>query len=360
MGLRGIVTCVSDTDGIRPAPAAQPGSAPSGGGMRYDVFRGAEHLPAPDGPDALSALLEAPGTYVWCDAVDPTEADLAPLERLFGLHPLAVEDALHAHQRPKVEEYGGGESAYWFIVVHPVTLADDDLVLHEMAIFAGRNFVITVRDRPAYSVDDIRTRWLADSDAARSDSGFLLHALLDTVVDGYFPIAEWFEERVDAIEASLFEASSKAGSGILLRIFRMKKDSQRFRRAAWPMRDVLAPIVRADLPIFSDAHNAYFRDVYDHAVRVIDQVDATRDLANSALDVQLAVTANRQNEVSKQLTIIATVFLPLSFITGFFGQNFAVLVGHMTTARAFWVFGVASEVVAVIGLLILFKRRGWF
>ncbi len=127
------------------------------------------------------------------------------------------------------------------------------------------------------------------------------------------------------------------------------------------MRDVLAPVVRGgDLALYPEAQKSYFRDVYDHAVRVVDQVDATRDMANSALDVQLAVTANRQNEVSKQLTIIATIFLPLTFITGFFGQNFSVLVQHITGPVPFWLFGISSEVLAVAVFLTFFQRRGWF
>ncbi len=340
-------------------PGSGAGGGAGAGAVRCDVFAAGVHESLPSDPQALRHRLAEPSTFVWCDVVGPTAESLGPLAAALGLHPLAVEDALHAHQRPKIEEYGEGESGHWFIVVHPAALAGDDLALYEMAIFAGRNFVVTARAGPPYPIEDVRRRWLMVRDPARCDSGFLLHAILDAVVDGYFPVAEWFEERVDAIEASLFQDSA-AGRELLLRIFAMKKDSQRFRRAASPMRDILAPIVRADLPVFSEAHNAYFRDVYDHAVRVIDQVDATRDLTSSALDVQLAVTANRQNEVSKQLTIIATIFLPLSFITGFFGQNFAVLVRHISSTASFWLLGIATEAAAVLALVALFKKRGWF
>jgi magnesium transporter len=325
--------------------------------MRCQLYRSGECREV--APGDLERVLAEPGAFVWCDVADPAPEDLAPLQERFALHPLAVEDALHAHQRPKIEAYGEGETAYWFVVAHPATLTDDDLTIHEVAIFVGRRFLITVRARPAYPMADVRQRWLAHAGRAGGESGSLLYTLLDAIVDGYFPVAEWFEERVDAIETQLFDGR-RGHEGLSRPIFQLKKDSQRFRRAAWPMRDILAPLVRGDLPVFAEAQLAYFRDVYDHAMRVVDQVDATRDLANSALDVQLAVTANRQNEVTKQLTIIATIFLPLSFITGFFGQNFAFLIGYLAGPAAFWTLGVTSELV-VIGLMVLFFRvRGWF
>lgn len=276
-----------------------------------------------------------------------------------GIHPLAIDDALHPHQRGKIQAYGEGEAAYWFMAVHPVTLVGGDLKAHELAILAGHRFLLTLRADPPYPLDEAATRWRQHLGQGPAEPGFLLYTLLDTVVDGYFPVAEWFEERVNGIEARLFQTAASR-QDLTREIFNMKKDSQRFRRAAWPVRDVLAPVVRGDLGLYPDAERTYFRDVYDHAVRVVDQVDATRDLANSALDVQLAVTANRQNEVSKQLTIIATIFLPLSFITGFFGQNFSLLVKVISGPLAFWLLGIASEVLAAVFFLLLFKRRGWF
>ena len=307
----------------------------------------------------MARLCGDPGAFVWLDVAEPQAGDLAPVQAALGLHPLAVEDALHAHQRGKIQFYGEGAAAYWFIVVHPVTLIDGDIRIHEVALFAGRHFLLSVRAGPGYPLDEILSRWRTHLTQSPADAGFLLYTILDAVVDGYFPVAEWFEERVNAIEALLFQSGS-ARNDLTHQIFSMKKDSQRFRRAAWPVRDVLAPVVRGDLALYPEAQKSYFRDVYDHAVRVVDQVDATRDLANSALDVQLAVTANRQNEVSKQLTIIATIFLPLTFITGFFGQNFSVLVKHINGPVPFWLFGITSDVLAIALFLIFFKRRGWF
>lgn len=339
--------------------AGELGAAAADGTLRCHVFRNGRRAHTPVVLSELSEVLTEDRAFVWLDVVDPKHEDLALLQREFGLHPLAIEDAIQAHQRPKIESYGEGNDAYWFIVIHPVTAEVDDLTVHEVALFAGTKFLVTVRHNPAYTIGEIERRWLAHPDGLHCDSGFLLYTVLDTVVDGYFPVAERFEERVDAIEVALFE-DRPLPEDLLLRIFTMKKNSQEFRRAALPMRDILTPILRGDLPLFSEGQKAYFRDVYDHAIRVIDQVDATRDLVNSALDVHLSVTANRQNEVSKQLAIIATIFLPLTFITGFFGQNFGVLIGHITGPFSFWALGIGSEVVALGLLLTWFKRRGWF
>ncbi len=333
------------------------GAPVTGDTLRCQVFREGRRAQTPENLSHLSEILTEDRAFVWLDVTDPQPEDLALLQREFSLHPLAIEDAVQAHQRPKIETYGDG--GYWFIVVHPVTLVNNALVVHEVALFAGAKFLVTVRHAPTYPIHEIERRWLAHPEGSHHDGSILLYTILDTVVDGYFPVADWFEENFDDIEASLF-AARPLQNDLLLRIFTMKKEAQQFRRAAVPMRDILAPIVRGDLPLSSDSQAAYFRDVYDHAIRVIDQVDATRDLANSALDVQLSVTANRQNEVSKQLAIIATIFLPLTFITGFFGQNFSFLVDHLMGPAVFWGLGIGSELVSIALLVVFFKRRGWF
>src|SRR5581483_9022400 len=186
-------------------------------------------------------------------------------------------------------------------------------------------FLATVRHAPPYPLDEIEQRWQAHPASLRQDSGFLLYTILDTIVDGYFPVMEEIEERLNALQNALF-GEGRRQSEVFGDIFRLQKDVQHFRRAALPMRDILNPIIRGDLHLFTDEELLYYRDVYDHAVRVIDQLDAVRDQVGNALNIQLSVVANRQGEINKQLTLIATVFLPLSFITGFFGQNFGYLV----------------------------------
>lgn len=303
----------------------------------------------------ISTILHEPGTLVWLDIVDPGEHDLDLLQQEFHLHPLAIEDAIQAHERPKIEPFG----QYWFLVVRGVTYRDPEIVFHELAIFAGRNFVVTVRHNPPYPLEEVQRRFEMDSPHLRKGSGFLLYTLLDTMVDGYFPVAESIEERVDGLEDILF-LQTPLRREVLPEIFHMKREAHDFRRAVFPMRDILNPIIRRDLDLFGEDVAVYFRDVYDHAVRIIDHLDTLRDLVSSALEIHLSVVANQQNEVAKQLTMVATIFLPLSFIVGFFGQNFNFLVGHIGGPLAFFTLGLGVEVLAVALTVVFFKVRGWF
>jgi magnesium transporter len=271
------------------------------------------------------------------------------------MHPLAIEDAIHSHQRPKIEAYGDS----WFVVVHASSRNGNALDLHELAIFIGRNFVVTVRALPVYPLDEMERRWHQGSNGLPRDSGALLYTILDTVVDGYLPIVEAFEEQVEALEAALLSAGTKTNA-ILMEIFQMRKNLSRFRGAVLPIHDILVPIIRGDLHLFADEDSPYYRDINDHVSRVVEQLDRARELINNARDIHIALATNRQNEVTKQLTIVATIFLPLTFVTGFYGQNFGFLVNHVTSAESFWWLGVGSEVVAIAALLGYFRFKHWF
>jgi magnesium transporter len=319
------------------------------------VFRDGKPAPGVSHLSEISDVLKEEGCLVWLDLVDPGPNDLELLQEEFHLHPLAVEDAVHAHERPKIEAYDD----YWFLVIQATSIQGDDIIFHEIAIFAGANFLVTVRHAPAYPLEEIEKRWHAHPEGLRRGAGFLLYTILDTVVDGYLPVAQTFQDRVDDLEERLF-AGRREDAEVLPRVFGMKKDAQRFRWAVLPMRDILNPIIRQDLEIVGRDDLAYFRDVYDHAVLVIDQLDTLRDLVNSALEIHLSVVANRQNEVSKQLTVIATIFLPLTFLTGFFGQNFGFLVGHIGGTDAFIGWGLGTELLTICLTLGYFKWKGWF
>ncbi len=302
----------------------------------------------------ISDILAEPDSFVWLDVADPGPDDLELIQEEFGLHPLAVEDAVKAHQRPKLEAYDDA----WFIVVHGATRDGDELRIHEIAIFVGARYVVTVRDEPLYPVDEIQRRWHGGNGVG-GGAGALLYTILDTVVDGYTPIAEAFEDRVEVLEGELLRRGTRTES-VLLEIYEMKKDLHRFRRAVVPMRDILTPIMRGDVSLLPRRDLPYFRDVYDHVARAVDQLDDARDLVNNARDTHISMASNRQNEVSKQLTIVATVFLPLTFVTGFFGQNFGWLVDHITGLEAFLVLGVGSEIAAGAALLWYFRYKHWF
>ena len=334
-------------------PESSPQAARAG--VRCTVFKNGAAEREPHDLAEISEILKEPGSLVWLDVVGPDPSAMKVLQDEFGLHPLAVEDAMTAHERPKIDGYGD----YWFLVVYGVTIVDKEVTVHELALFSGKNYLITVRREPAYPIDEIERRWRTRSEMSSRDSGALLFTVMDTVVDGYFDAVESLDEQISAIEAELLR-SGMAGGDLPLRIFGLKRDLQRFRRAAVPMRDILNPIIRGDLVLYKNEEIAYFRDVYDHAIRVIDQLDAARDLVNNALEINLSIVANRQNAIVKQLTVIATIFLPLTFITGFFGQNFGFLVNRIGTTTSFWALGIGAQVFALAALLWFFKAKRWF
>lgn len=303
----------------------------------------------------ISEILKEPDTLVWFDVSNPGPHALDVLQSEFDLHPLAVEDAIHPHERPKIEEF----DTYWLLIVVGTTIEHGRVVFHEIAIFMGSRFMVTVRHDPAYSLDEISRRWKTRSELPQQlSSGFLLYTILDEIVDGYLPVAEHIQDRADDLEDTIF--NQRHQDRVLLReIFMTKNEGRQFRHAVLPMRDILNPIIRGDLGLPQETI-PYFRDVYDHVVLVIDQLDNIRDLVQNVLDIHLSFVANKQNEIAKQLTLVATIFLPLSFIVGFFGQNFSWLVEHIGGLGAFVTLGIGIEVLTVMATLVFFRVRGWF
>jgi magnesium transporter len=322
---------------------------------RCMIFTGKDSARALKDPSEISDLLRDENNFVWFDLAEPTQDDLALLQSEFNLHPTAIEDAALVHERPKIESYDG----YWLAVLHAATLESEQLVLHELAVFAGKNFVVTIRAHPVFPLDEIERRWLAKGVLPHSSTG-LLYVIVDTVVDGYHPVAHAYDERLVKLEDRVLHVKRNAPQETLREVLRFKRDLVRLRHAVAPMRDIVAPLLRGDVAELDASMTAYFRDVYDHVLRVTEQVDSIRDLLNSTLDVHLSSEAHRQGEVSKQLTMIATIFLPLTYITGFFGQNFGWMVGNITTARDFWWLGIGAQVVTLALLVVFFRRRGWF
>lgn len=323
--------------------------------IRCAVYTDGQPSQAPDNLDDISDVLKQPGKLVWLDVAQPTATDYTLLKNEFNLHPLALEDSATPHERPKIEAFDG----YYFLIVHASTAGSAGIKGSEIAIFAAPNYLITIRRDPSFSLDEIEKRWLARPAESRKSSSGLLYVILDTIVDRFFDVGDFIDDEIQKLEAALFRGSALV-TVIPRKIFSLKRDLQYFRRAVAPLRDVLNTILREDIPLFAHSDLAYFRDVYDHSMRLLDQIDAARDLVNGALDLNLSLVANRQNEVVKQLTIIATVFMPLTFITGFFGQNFAFMVSHIQTPANFYIYGVGSDIMALVLLVIFFKVRRWF
>ncbi len=307
-----------------------------------------------DDLEAISDILETSDDFVWLDLAQPTTTDLALLQREFEIHPVAIEDATLWHERPKIEFF----DRYVLVVTHAASLdADGALVTHEIAIIAGRNYVITLRAFPLYPVDEIERR-RNTSRSVPNDATGLLYIILDTIVDGFFPITEGYDDRLVRLESRLFDSDTFL-ERTEREIFRFKRALTLFRASIAPLREVLLRLTHTEVEPLKPELSLYFRDVHDHIVRAIEQIDITRDLVNSTLDIHLASQSHRQNEVSKQLTIIATIFLPLTYITGFFGQNFGWMVNNIVSPQTFWYLGIGSQVITVIILFAFFRSRRW-
>lgn len=322
------------------------------------VFSGQEAARELHDTSQISDMLIDRENFVWLDLATPSAADLALLQEEFALHPLAIEDATAPHERPKIDAY----DTYWLAIVHAVTLEPGrKLITHEIAIFAGDNFLVTIRSAPPWPIEEIERRWRAHWGNVPRDSTGLLYTILDTVVDGYLPVAQALDDQIVDLEDHLFEANSdRRESGILRRIFDLKRNLANFRRAVSPVREMMQPVLRGDIKPLTPNMLAYYRDVYDHVLRVIETIDSTRDLVNSTLDIHLSSMAHKQSETSKQLTIIATIFLPLTYITGFFGQNFGWMVGGLASPQIFFFLGIGGQLVALLGLLAYFRYKRWF
>jgi magnesium transporter len=301
--------------------------------------------------ESLAQRLRA-GECFWLDIFDPGEDDFALLRQTFGFHELAVEDSEQFGQRPKVEGYDD----FVFLVVYGWSPDDDDLV--EVHCFYADRYLVTVHRDASPTLDGLRAK--LDRDPGRFPEGaMLLHAVVDRLVDAFLPALERLGEELDAIEERVFAGPKREQ---LEEIFQMKRRLARLRRVLAPQRELLARLTGGaeELPGMGIEAERYFRDVYDQLVRLAEEIDGDRELANSAIDAYLSTASNRLNVTTKQLTVIATIFLPLSFLTGFFGQNFSWMVDEISSWQAFVLFGIGLELLTVIGLLVLFRLRGWF
>jgi magnesium transporter len=296
--------------------------------------------------------LLASGSFFWLDLDDPTEDDFTILREVFGFHPLAVEDSEQFDQRAKIDVYDD----FLFIVVYGAGRDDERLV--EVHCFYSERFLVTVHRQDFPALAEIRRRY-GKREQAMEHPSLLLYRVLDGLVDSFFPSLAVLDDRIDALEDAIF---LDADDEQLQEIFRLKRQLVGMRKTVTPQRDAFASLMGrvAELPGLARDDEHYFRDIYDHLIRISDLIDSYRDLLTGAMDVYLSTVSNRTNAVMKQLTIIATIFLPLTFVTGFFGQNFGWMVTNVDSWPRFLVLGVGTEIVALLALVAFFKRRGWF
>ena len=292
--------------------------------------------------------------FFWLDLHDPGPDDLAKLREIFGFHPLALEDSEHFGQRPKLDDYDD----YIFLVFYGAWRhqAEDMNPLREVHLFVSGQYLVTIHRDPLPALDKQREQ--LDGRLLHSEQ-FLLYRVLDALVDSFFPLLADMDDEIDELEAAVLASPS---DDQLQRLFSLKRQLVAMRKVITPQRDLFASSVDriSELEGFELDERDYFRDIYDHLIRISDLIDSYRDLLSGATDLYLSTVSNRQNDVMKQLTVIATIFLPLSFITGFFGQNFGFMVNHLINHPwTFWVIGVGSMVATCAGLLVFFHRKGW-
>ncbi|MBI5105039.1 MAG: magnesium transporter CorA family protein [Solirubrobacterales bacterium] len=299
--------------------------------------------------DEIARLLDA-GEFFWLDLAAPSGADVQAVGEVFGLHPLAVEDSAEFGQRPKLDDYG--ETALLvFYGVH------DDGRLAEVHLHLSGSWMVTLRADGDECVAAAKHRFAAEDPRSEEEA---IYRVLDTLADSFFPVLDRIDEQIDALMDEMVE---RPRPGQRHEIFELRRRLVELRRVVGPQRDVMArggDLVERMPGLEADHARDWFRDVYDHLMHLSETIDSFRDILSGALDVYLSTQSNRLNEVTKQLTLVATIFLPLTFVTGFFGQNFGTLVRHINTPLAFWAYGVGVMLASAALLYAWFRRSGFF
>lgn len=299
--------------------------------------------------------LDPPACAVrWLDITGLGDLDL--LRRVaaaYGLHPLALEDVVNLDQRPKAEVFGNS----LFLVLDPVD--PDTGERGQISIFAGPGFVITFRDRPGPWFDAVRARIEGGRGRSRSaGADYLAYSLMDAVIDHYFPVLELMGDQLDTLEDQVH----MSGSAVLVPLAGLRHRLRQLRLTLWPTRDAIAWLLRHEVPFIQPETLPYLRDAYDHALRLADMVEVQRDAANSLFEVHLALASQKLNEIMKILTILSTIFLPLSFIAGVYGMNFDRASPWNMPELGWWFgypFAIALMLATAFGLVWFFKRKGW-
>ncbi|TXN30079.1 magnesium transporter CorA family protein [Lacisediminihabitans profunda] len=300
----------------------------------------------------ISDYITTKGCVVWADFVSPTERDLAIIEEELGLHRLAVEDAVHSYQRPKLDRY----DTHLFLAAYAVSLDNDtgELTTHEIKAFITPHALVTVHD-PDFDMSRVVARWDNDGDLSKHGVGFLLWGLLDEIVDGHFETVQQLDGAVELLEDALFDERPR-DKEVQKRSFEFRKSLVLLRRVVLPMREVVNTLLRRDLDAVDVAMGPYFQDVYDHVLRATEWTESLRDLVTTILETNLSIQSNRMNLIMKKVTSWAAIIAVPTAITGFFGQNLQ-FVGFGTGWGVWMSIGLIA--VTSLALYLSFKRRDW-
>jgi len=300
----------------------------------------------------ISDHLQRPGCFVWVALKDATDEELTTMQDEFGLHELAIEDARHGHQRPKVEEYGDT----LFAVLHTVELSPtDEIRIGELDIFVGTNFVLSVRNRSGQSLLQVRERAEREPQLMRHGPAFVFYALMDAVVDRYFPIIDSLETELEAVEDQIFEPGTSQAN--IQRLYQLKRDIGIVRHAVSPLIDAVHKLFSGRVPAVCENNREYFRDVFDHLLRMNGSLDNLRDTIGTAIQVNLATVAIEESVVNKRLAAWAGIFAVISAFAGIWGMNFKFM------PELEWHYGyplaLATITIVCVILYRQFKKSGW-
>ncbi len=288
---------------------------------------------------------------LWIDLIAPSEAELARLQRTFEFHPLSIEDSSHFRQRAKVDQYEG----YLFITLysHHYDTTNREIVADELHVFLGSNYLVTVHQTPLPALSKARARYEREVEPFKKGPDFFLYLIGDELVDSYFPLLDEIEAKIDELEEKI---ESDPSTSIIHSIFDLKQELIHLRKATGPQREVFNALSTRHYDLVDKRVSVYFQDVYDHILRIYEMIETHRDLLGNVLDAYYSATSSRLNEVMKRLTLIATIFMPLTVITGLGGVNFR----HMPFDNPIaFVLLLISMILVPVGMLIWFKSRKW-
>jgi len=332
---RARTVCYAETaTGIHAIPLAD-------GLALYDRCQQAESADDPSAP------------LVWIDVSCPGPAEEEFLRDRLRFHPLAVEDCVRGRQRPKLDRYPG----YFFLVMYSATVnpSRERMALHEVHMFLGRRYLVTVHDHKVHEFGEVLARWRANPQSYRT-VGALAHGIMDSIVDHYFPVADHFADRVEELEANAFENPSDSQAG-LEELLNVRRELTIFRKVLGPERDVVSTLLRRDLPFLSADLLLYFQDVHDHLMRVVEELDTLRDLLTGAMEAQLSAASNQLNVTMRVMAAWSIILMAITLVAGIYGMNFHLMPELVWRYGYAWALGLMAVIGAV--LFAYFRRRGW-
>jgi magnesium transporter len=307
--------------------------------------------------DELQWLKAGDDQLVWLDLADPDASDVGLLRERLGLHELAAEDLEKRHQRPKIDTYPGQH----VIVAYEAVGSDHragDFGLSEVHLISGSGYLVSVHWGPSPALEEVRGRWKHDAETVASTKGALVYAILDTIADGYFPILDRLSERIDRIQDGIIAGDSEAGPTALRKVLQIKRQLLEMRRVVAPLRDVANALLRRDVGVVEEHLMPYFQDLYDHLVRVLDNIDLYREMLAAALDANLSVTSNNLNVIVKRLTAFTVILMIPTLIAGIYGMNFDFM------PELEWQIGYPAALglmaASMVGAYLFFKAHDWF